>query len=69
MSDLSKNLIMKDGQLITAAMLIKWLETDQVAMSLFEGYLAAYKAGLIAHQGAKNAPYSSFKHKPNNDFA
>lgn len=63
------NLFTQDGRPITAAMIVEWLQTDQVAMSLLQGYLAACKSGRVAHQGLKIAPFSSAGHTSNNDFA
>jgi hypothetical protein len=39
-------------------MLIEWLQADQVAASLLQGYLAARKLGVECPQGRKNGDYS-----------
>lgn len=43
---------------ITAALVAEWLQADQVAASLLQGYLAARKLGVECPQGRKNGDYS-----------
>lgn len=57
--DLNYSLLTQDGRPISAAMIVEWLQADQVAMSLLQGYLAAYKLGLVAPESHKKAPFSS----------
>jgi len=56
--DLNYSLLTQGGDPISAAMLIEWLQADQVAASLLQGYLAARKLGVECPQGRKNGDYS-----------
>ena len=39
-------------------MILEWLQVDQVAASLLQGYLAARKLGVECPQGRKNGGFS-----------
>ena len=58
MSTDNNDLFTQDGQPVSAAMLTEWLQADQVARSLLQGYLAARKLGVEVPQGRKNGDYS-----------
>ena len=44
--DLNNNLLTQDGRPINTATILEWLQADQVAASLLQGYLAARKLGV-----------------------
>ena len=58
MSTDNNDLFTQDGQPVSAAMLTEWLQADQVARSLLQGYLAARKLGVECPQGRKNGGFS-----------
>lgn len=62
------NLFTQDGQLISAIMILEWLQADQVARSLLQGYLSARKLGVEFPQGQKNGDYSSLRLKMVDDY-
>lgn len=50
------------------AVITDWLKTDQVAMSLLQGYLVARKSGLIRSQSQKNALFSGLQLNVRDDY-
>jgi hypothetical protein len=66
--DLNNSLLTQGGHPISAAMIVEWLQADQVAMSLLQGYLAAGKLGLITPESQKNAPFSRLGLKIKDDY-
>ena len=56
--DLNNNLLTQDGRPINTATILEWLQADQVAASLLQGYLAARKLGVECPQGRKNGDFS-----------
>ena len=56
--DLNNNLLTQDGRPINTATILEWLQADQVAASLLQGYLAACKLGVECPQGRKNGDFS-----------
>lgn len=57
------------GELPTSpAVIMEWLKTDQVAMSLLQGYLAARKSGYIARESQKNALFSGLRLNIKDDY-
>ena len=56
--DLNYSLLTQGGEPISAAMILEWLQADQVAAALLQGYLAACKLGLEGPQRRKNGDYS-----------
>ena len=58
MSTYNSDLFTQGGEPVSAATLREWLQADQVAAALLQGYLAARKLGLECPQGRKNGDYS-----------
>ena len=56
--DLNNNLLTQDGRPINTATILEWLQADQVAAALLQGYLAARKLGVECPQGRKNGDFS-----------